>query len=236
MQDINYRVPNELIAKNSTSMILSLQSSRFKQYGQILEGLEVQDLLDKAAEITPIPDEGNIYVPSLKELEGFDAVEKALAPYYDHQPIQVGFCNGKNQSMNGLEYHKSPEVIMAVTECVLFLCPFDDLQDFDQVRTCDAELFYLPKGAVVLIKANVLHLAPCMVDQQGFKTIIILPKDTNEPLEKEELAMRDSSQEKEDRLLFKKNKWMLAHPEREQLVRENVHVGLVGENRTVTPL
>ncbi|MDD4573138.1 MAG: DUF4867 family protein, partial [Sphaerochaeta sp.] len=42
--------------------------------------------------------------------------------------------------------------------------------------------------------------------------------------------------EKEDRLLFKKNKWMLAHPEREQLVSQNVHVGLVGENRMVNPL
>lgn len=235
MRDIDYRVPKDLIAKNSTSMILSVQSSRFKQYGQILEGLDVQDLLDKAAAITPIPEEGTIYVPSLKDLEGFAVVE-ALAPYYDNNPIQVGFCNGRNQSMNGLEYHKSPEVIMAVTDCVLFLCPFDHLQNFESVRSIDAELFYLPKGCVVLIKANVLHLAPCMVEQQGFQAIIILPKDTNEPLDKEEIEIRDKSQDKEDRLLFKKNKWMLAHPERIQLVSQNVHVGLIGENRVVNPL
>lgn len=235
MRDIDYRVPKDLIAKNSTSMILSVQSSRFKQYGQILEGLDVQDLLDKAAAITPIPEEGTIYVPSLKDLEGFAVVE-ALAPYYDNNPIQVGFCNGRNQSMNGLEYHKSPEVIMAVTDCVLFLCPFDHLQNFESVRSVDAELFYLPKGCVVLIKANVLHLAPCMVEQQGFQAIIILPKDTNEPLDKEEIEIRDKSQDKEDRLLFKKNKWMLAHPERIQLVSQNVHVGLIGENRVVNPL
>ncbi len=235
MQDINYRVPGELIAKNSTSMILSVRSSRFEQYGHVIEGLNVQDLLEKAAEITPIPNEGTIYVPSQKELESFDVV-KALESYFDNQPIQVGFCNGKNQSMNGLEYHKSPEVIMAVTDCVLFLCPFDHLRDFDQVRTIDAELFYLPQGAVVLIKANVLHLAPCMVEPEGFKAIIVLPKDTNEPLDKEELEKRDSSQAKEDRLLFKKNKWMLAHPERVQLVSQHVHVGLVGENRMVNPL
>ncbi|HAF86214.1 MAG TPA: DUF4867 domain-containing protein [Sphaerochaeta sp.] len=235
MQEINYRVPSDLIAKNSTSMILSVQSSRFEQYGQIIDCLDVQDLLDKAAEITPIPEEGNLYIPSLKELEVFNAVE-ALAPYFEHQPIQVGFCNGKNQSMNGLEYHKSAEIIMAVTECVLFLCPFDHLQDFETVRTADAELFYLPKGAVVLIKANVLHLAPCMVDQSGFKTIILLPRDTNEPLDPEEIEKRDSSLKKEDRLLFKKNKWLLAHPERVQMVSQNVHVGLVGENRMVHPL
>ena len=236
MQEINYRVPGPLIAKNSTAMILSVQSSRFEQYGQILEGLDVQPLMDRAAKITTIPEAGNIYVASEKELEEFDVVEKALAPYYDHQPIQVGFCNGKNQSMNGFEYHKSPEIIMAVTDCLLFLCPFEHLQDFDQVRTCDAELFYLPKGAVVLIRANVLHLAPCMVEQTGFKTIIVLPKNTNEPLDKEEIEKRDFSPEKEARLLFKKNKWMLAHPERVQLVSQNVHVGLVGENRVVNPI
>jgi len=235
MQDINYRVPEKLIARNSTTMILSVKSSRFKQYGQVLEGLDIQDLLDKAEKITSIPDEGNIYVPSQKELERFESL-KTLAPYYDHQPIQVGFCNGRNQSMNGLEYHKSPEVIMAVTDCVLFLCPFDNLQEFESVKTIDAELFYLPKGSVVLIKPNILHLAPCMVDQRGFKTIIVLPKDTNEPLDPHEIERRDSSQEKEDRLLFKKNKWILAHPERQQLVSQNVHVGLVGENRMVHPL
>lgn len=235
MQDINYRVPDELIAKNSTAMILSVQSSRFKQYGQVLEGSAFQHLMDKAASITPIPEEGIVYVPSLKELEVFDEIQ-ALAPYYDHQPLQVGFCNGRNQSMNGLEYHKSPEVIMALTDCVLFLCPFDLMQEFESVKTIDAELFYLPKGAVVLIKPNILHLAPCMVDQRGFKTIIVLPKDTNEPLDPHEIERRDSSQEKEDRLLFKKNKWILAHPERQQLVSQNVHVGLVGENRMVHPL
>lgn len=235
MQDINYRVPDELIAKNSTSMILSVKSSRFKQYGQVLDGLDFKDLMEKAQEITSIPDEGNTYVPSLKELEDFDGL-KALAPYYDEQPIQVGSCNGRNQCMNGMEYHKSPEVIMAVTDCVLFLCPFDNLQEFESVKTIDAELFYLPKGSVVLIKPNILHLAPCMVDQRGFKTIIVLPKDTNEPLDPHEIERRDSSQEKEDRLLFKKNKWILAHPERQQLVSQNVHVGLVGENRMVHPL
>lgn len=216
-------------------MILSVRSSRFEQYGQVLEGLDFQALMDKAEEITTIPNDGIVYVPSQKELEEGDSV-KALAPYYDHKPLQVGICNGRNQSMNGLEYHKSPEVIMAVTDCVLFLCPFDHLQEFDQVRTVDAELFYLPKGSVVLIKANVLHLAPCMVNEEGFKTIIVLPKDTNEPLDPEEIKQRDSSQEKEDRLLFKKNKWMIAHPERHQLVSQNVHVGLVGENRMVNPL
>lgn len=235
MQEINYRVPLDLIAKNSTAMILSVKSSRFAQYGQILEGLDVQALLDKAAEVTPIPDEGTLYVPSLKELEELPVVQ-ALAPYFENQPIQVGFCNGRNQSMNGLEYHKSPEIIMAVTDCVLFLCPFDHLQEFEQVRTVDAELFYLPKGAAVLIKEHVLHLAPCMVAPEGFQAIIVLPKGTNELLDPHEIEQRDLSEDKEARLLFKKNKWILAHPDREQLVSQNVHVGLVGENRVVNPL
>ena len=75
-----------------------------------------------------------------------------------------------------------------------------------------------------------------MVEQKGFQAIIVLPKDTNEPLDPHEVKARNNSQDKEDRLLFKKNKWILAHPERQQLVSQNVHVGLVGENRMVHPL
>lgn len=235
MQEINYRVPDELIARNHKSMILSLQSSRFTQYGRVIEHLDVQPLIERARTTTPIPQEGNLYVPSVGDLEAFP-VARELASYYGNRPIQIGFCNGRNMSMNGMEYHKSPEIVIAVTDCVLFLCPFASLNEFDTVKTTDAELFYLPKGSVALLDDKVLHLAPCMVDRKGFQTIIVLPKETNEPLDAEETKQRDASQDREDRLLFKKNKWMIAHPERMQLVNQHVHVGLVGDNRVVNPL
>ncbi|MFA6784558.1 MAG: DUF4867 family protein [Sphaerochaeta sp.] len=49
------------------------------------------------------------------------------------------------------------------------------------------------------------------------------------------MKAREASSDPEARLLLKKNKWILAHPERLQLVSQQVHVGLVGENRRVIP-
>ena len=35
----------------------------------------------------------------------------------------------------------------------------------------------------------------------------------------------------EDVLLLQKNKWVLAHPEREPLMKQGAHPGLIGENK-----
>lgn len=235
MQKLDYSVPTELISQNSTTMILSVNSSRFAQYGEVIEGLPVQELLKTVEASTPIPQEGTVYEPSFAEVEEPVYLE-ALAPYFDNTPIQIGYCNGRNQTMNGMEYHKSPEVVMAVTDCLLFLCSYEHLHDFDTVKSTDAEVFYLPKGAVVRLNPLVLHLAPCMAHDKGFQAIIVLPRDSNFPLDPDEIAQRDASLQKEDRLLFKKNKWILAHPERHQLVSQHVHVGLEGENRKIHPI
>lgn len=234
MKDKQFLVPEKLIAQNPHTMILSLASSRFKKYGRVLHSLDVTELLRKAEALTPIPEDGNLYVPSLEALESCSEVNQ-FGPYFGNLPIQVGFCNGKNQTMNGMEYHKSPELFIAVTDCVQFLCSYDHLENFNTVQTKESELFFFPKGSVTLIDSNVLHLAPCMTESRGFKSIIVLPKDTNEPLESEEVKAREASSDPEARLLLKKNKWILAHPERLQLVSQQVHVGLVGENRRVIP-
>lgn len=232
MQSSFYHIPSALISLNPQLMIHRIDSSRFSQYGTLLPSLKVQDLLDAAQRLTTIPEEGNLYVASLPELEAL-AETRSMEPYFAGQPIQVGYCNGRNTSINGAEYHKSPELFVAVTDCLQFLTPFKQLKSFSSVHTNTAELFYFPKGSVALIKEKVLHLAPLCVHQEGFKSIIVLPKGTNEPLGKE--LNKDPSC-KEDRLLFKQNKWMLAHPDRVQLTSQGVVVGLEGENLSVKPL
>ena len=234
MKNRHFLVPEKLIAHNPHTMLLSLDSSRFKKYGRILYDLNVSELLQKAEELTPIPEEGTLYVPSMEALESCP-MAKQFETCFGNLPIQVGFCNGKNQMMNGMEYHKSPELFVAVTDCVQFLCSFDHLEDFNTVQTKEAELFFFPKGSVALINSYVLHLAPCMTENRGFKSIIVLPKGTNEPLDQKDLATKAASSDPEVQLLFKKNKWILAHPERLQLISQQVHAGLVGENRRVIP-
>lgn len=232
MQARQYYIPSALVRENPLLMIHRIDSSRFRGYGTLLRSLDVEALIEAADRLTTIPVEGNTYVPSLPALQELDAA-KNLEQYFEGEPIQVGYCNGRNTSINGSEYHKSPELFIAVTDCLQFLTPFDQLKDYASVHTNAAELFYFPKGSVALIHAKVLHLAPVCVHKEGFKSIIVLPKGTNEPLQGEQ---RSEQENLEDRLLFKQNKWILAHPNRTQLVSQGVVVGLMGENISVKPL
>jgi len=54
-----------------------------------------------------------------------------------------------------------------------------------------------------------------------------LAKGTNTPIEK------PASITAEDRLLFMRNKWLLAHPERKQLIEKGAYPGIIGPNIVV---
>ena len=69
-------------------------------------------------------------------------------------------------------------------------------------------------------------LCPCDGKDDGFKVIVVLPRGTNTDLEKTEAVTA------EDRLLFARNKWLIAHPE-SGLDADGAFVGLKGENLTV---
>jgi hypothetical protein len=230
-----FQIPQALIAQNPRTMILRIDSSAFAQYGRVLKEIAVNELIDKADHLTEIPTEGNLYVADLDALHQ-EPQASVLGQYFGFQEIEIGYCNGKNTTINGVEYHKSPELFIAVTDCLQFLTRFDRLKDFSTVDTLDAELFYFPKGSAVLIDPLVLHLSPCAVHKEGFKSIIVLPKQTNEPLSKAMMEAKRVSTDAETRILFKQNKWMLAHPERQQLIRNGVPIGLAGLNRGVQPL
>lgn len=230
-----FQIPQALIAQNPLTMILRIDSSAFSQYGRVLKDLSVDKLIEKADLLTEIPKEGNLYVADLEALHQ-EVQAEALGQYFGYQEIEIGYCNGKNGTINGVEYHKSPELFIAVTDSLQFLTRFDRLKEFSTVDTLDAELFYFPKGSAVLIDPQVLHLAPCAVHKEGFKSIIVLPKQTNEPLSEAMLEAKRLSDDAETRILFKQNKWMLAHPQRHQLIRVGVPIGLVGPNRGVLPL
>lgn len=60
------------------------------------------------------------------------------------------------------------------------------------------------------------------INEQGFKCVVVLLKGTNTVIEKEYNI-------KEDRLLFARNKWLIAHSEA-GLEKEGAFVGLKGKN------
>ncbi len=224
--------------------IRTLDDPAFAAYGRVLDLEGLPGLLELADRITGIEPDANRYVASLPELEAHPAA-LPLGILFGGSPIQVGYCNGPNSRLNGLEYHKSTEVDIAVTDLVLLLGKKRDIAPDLSYEARRVEAYYLPAGAAIELWPEVLHFSPCKVHPRGFKSIIVLPRGTNEALTQKELtAARDlgrgqggtGPRDPEARLLFMKNKWLIAHPERAILVERGAWPGIRGENIEVKPI
>ena len=57
--------------------------------------------------------DANRYVASDPALEGTDAVRGICREVFAELPVQAGWCYGRGRKMNGVEWHKSSEVVVA---------------------------------------------------------------------------------------------------------------------------
>lgn len=206
--------------------VLPVTDPAFKTYGRIVEGFDFSGLISYMEKETPIPEEGNIYKPSIPEMEAMPVCREVTEQLYGGMPIEIGFCNGRNTTFNGFEYHKGSEINVAVTPFCLCLGHVWDIAD----NTYDIEkvqVFYVPRGTAIEMYQTTLHLSPTRLSDEGFKGVVILPRGTNTPLEK------GKAREKEGELLLQKNKWVIAHPEREPLMRQGAVGGVLGPNKEV---
>jgi len=222
----------ELNEKNHFQ-IHSVEDERFQKYGRILRSFPAEDLARRAEEYTTIPEKGNTYVASLPELEEADGVSKIRDVIYGGFPIQVGYCNGRNSTINGFEYHKTSEINLALTDYCLALGHRFDISPELTYPAEKAEFFYVPKGTVFEMYGTTLHLSPLKTRDEGFKNIVILPRGTNTPLseeEKEEARRAHAKGHLESCLLLQKSKWVISHPEREPLIKQGAHPGVIGDN------
>lgn len=199
-------------------LIKNVNTTDFKPYGRVLKGYDFAELM-KEMEKTPLPDEV-IYEPSDKELEKLEACQVLSKSVFGCMDIQIGYCNGHNKLLNGLEYHRSSEINVAVTDMILLLGKEQDIEDDHTYDTQKVEAFLVPKGTAIEVYATTLHYAPCGMDGAGFRCVVVLPKGTNYPCERPELAT-------EDRLLAATNKWLIAHKD---AGIEGAFCGLKGEN------
>lgn len=205
--------------------VLSVNDPAFAAYGRVVSGYDLSDLTAYMEEHTAIPDSGNVYVASEPQMERFPVVERLQAALYGGMSVQVGYCNGRNTTYNGFEYHKGSEINVAVTDFMLVLGHVRLIRD-NTYRTEDAEVFFVERGTAIEMYQTTLHLSPCRVSDEGFKDIVILPRGTNTPLQS-----RQVTDDPESRLLLQTNKWVIAHPEREPLIRQGAFPGLLGENK-----
>lgn len=208
--------------------IKSVFSHSFSKYGKVLTGYDVSELLKKLDETTDKPTNGTIYEPGDKNLEALPIAKDFSEGAYGGMPIQIGYCNGNNTKLNCLEYHRGSELNIPSNDMILLLAPLQSVKN-GRLNTSLVEAFFVPKGTVVQVYETTLHYAPCNavfngeVSKEGFRVIVVLPKDTN--TQKPEFEPKNL----EDKLLWAKNKWLIAHPDSAE-AKQGAFVGLTGVN------
>ena len=209
--------------------IYSVFDPEFKPYGQIVDGMEetVQEILSvlKDAPQDPAVD----YVPEYEPLQELPAMVEISEHCYGGMPVQLGWCNGHNTRLNCLEYHRDSEFNLGTEDFILLLAKQDEIVD-GVLDTAKVKAFKAPAGVLVEVYATTLHYAPCHCDpEKGFRVLVALPQGTN--TDKPVIQNRTT----EDKLLWARNKWLLAHPESSEAA-QGAHVGLSGENIDIAKL
>ncbi len=203
--------------------IISITDERFKAYGQVLQGYDWTELLDKL-DSCPRPEAGTVYAPGSEVLESCKVYEDLRDRSFGGMPIQIGYCNGVNSTLNCLEYHKSSEVNVARNDVILMLGLQSEIVD-DKFDTKNVKAFLVPAGTAVELYATSLHYAPCGAKAgDPFRVSVVLPKGTNEAK-----PAKVQAGNQEDAMLWCQNKWLLAHPDSPE-AGKGAYVGLTGEN------
>ena len=203
--------------------ILPVEDAAFGKYGQIITGYDFSEYIAYMKANTPTPKEGNVYIPSDEKMEAFAVTQEVSVNFYGEMPVQVGYCNGSTSSLDALEYHKGSEIDLAVTDLVVLLGSITDIKD-NVYESAKVEAFYIKAGTAVEFYGPTLHFAPCMVDENGYQCVVVLPRDTNFPLDN-----AVSPKNNEDKLLLMKNKWVIAHPD-SGMAKDGAYVGITGVN------
>ncbi|MDR1667541.1 MAG: DUF4867 family protein [Bacteroidales bacterium] len=212
----------KLIRQNRHLVIKNAHDASFRVYGSVVTDYDFTEALDYMIRETPIPEKGNIYMASVPKMERMPVKERLEKGFYGEMPVQIGYCNGRNSTLNGLEYHRGSEMNVAVTDFVLLLGRLQDVID-GRYESKDVEAFFVPQGTVLQLYETTLHFSPCKVHADGFRCIVILPKGTNELLDNDKSKYGD-------KYLFARNKWLLAHPDRTPLMEKGAWPGIIGAN------
>ena len=196
----------------------------FIKYGRILEDLN-PITLEKFMKDIPILDEIT-YVASSETLEALEIATYFEQVVFGEMPIQIGYASGHNTLLNAVEYHKSPEVLVAITDLLLILGKKEDITSDFTYNTELMDIFIVPAGIAIELNTDTLHYCPCEADKDGFKCVAIMTRGSNTKIS--DLHSKIG----ENQLLFAKNKWLIAHPHSE-LAKQGAFVGLKNLNISV---
>ena len=205
--------------------IHSVFDPAFAAYGHVITGYENEKITAALDACSPLP-EATAYVADQPELAEFKA--ELSSNEYGGMPVQIGWCNGHNTKLNCLEYHRCSEINLGVYDFILLLAKLDDIAD-GMLDTARVKAFRCPANTMIEVYGSTLHFAPCSAAPgAGFKVLVVLTEGTNGP--KPEITPKND----EDRLLWARNKWLLAHAESRQAAAGAV-VALKGSNIDIAP-
>ena len=201
--------------------ILPVTDASFAPYGRVVEGYDVAPLL-AALEKTPLTD-SMVYVPREELLHQAEGADKGGEALFGGMPFQLGWCNGRNTRLNCLEFHRDSEFNLGTEDFILLIAKQGEIVN-GVLDTACVKAFRVPAGVLVECYATTLHYAPCHTDaQKGFRVMVALPAGTNTDYRPEGGANTM------DRMLWARNKWLLAHAESSEAAQGAV-VALRGEN------
>jgi len=217
-----FAVPEDLICKNPNLQILPLTDPVFQSYGRVIRDFDASSLIAAAKEI-PMPESGSSYRAGMEEFESLPEAALLRDRFYGTLPTQVGFCWGKSSYLNGTEWHSSNEINIAATPLVLLLAHVWEMKN-NVIDSSRFRAFYVPEGTTLEVYSSTLHFCPCQTEKEGFRCLVALPADTN----------TDLAAPAGDALLFRRNKWIVAHCENEGLCARGVVPGITGENLKIS--
>ncbi|MDF2986461.1 MAG: hypothetical protein K0R50_1971, partial [Eubacterium sp.] len=119
---------NHLRECNPKLKINSIFDEAFSKYGKVITGYDFSECIE-IMESKSVPDSGNVYVATDKDLMNTAVVRQLENIFYGSMPIQMGFCNGNSNKLNALEYHKCSEIDVAVTDLLLILADIRDIKN-----------------------------------------------------------------------------------------------------------
>jgi len=203
--------------------IYSVFDTEFLPYGTVHKEVDTTQLCRELAKQEK-PSDHTVYVPSCPDLEQCDIMACVQEHLYGGMPVQIGFCNGTNTKLNCLEYHRDSEINIPESSTIFLLAHQWQMRD-GVLDTENVKAFQAPGGTVVEFYATTLHYAPCDGKLgEGFRVAVVLPRGTNESCPKNGEALYP-----EDRYLWAKNKWLLAHADSDE-AKQGAWVGLKGKN------
>ncbi len=198
--------------------IYRVTDKEFLPFGNVLN-LDTKEIVAEAEKVA-MPAEGSQYVPSKEEFEKLPIMNVAKNEVFGGMPTQFGYCWGYNDTLNALEWHKCSEINIAVTDLILLVGDLRDIEDGNRYNSDKVMAFKVLKGEAVEMYATTLHYCPIQTSEDGFGCVVGLLKDTN----------TDLDFQPEDKLIFRKNKWIISHEDNAELIEKGVIGGIYGEN------